>query len=153
MKPHYNLATSNRLFAPTINQIINMKKKDLQLEINNLENRIKRQLNDPNYDNPSQEWSTLPGPSCNYNKCSKLQGCGTECECFPYGWYGYRCIPKCCIRLDGYPPCDVLYKGQNVQCALPCHSFPIQCQQMYFNPYHKYQGGSNISPNYPGIHV
>ena len=150
---HYSKATSDRLYAPTASQILSLRKRDLEFKIRNLEKKIERAgIDDPNYSNPSQKWSTLPGPSCNYNKCSKIQGCGTECECMPYGWYGHRCIPKCCIGLDNYPPCDLIYKGEPVQCALPCHSFPIACHAAYYNPYHKYQGGSLISPNYPGFH-
>lgn len=147
---HYSKATEKRLYAPTVQQLKDVRKRDLEQKIQQLERTIKNR-DDPYYDNPSQKWSTLPGPSCNFNKCSKIQGCGTECECYPYGWYGHRCLPKCCLRLDGSPPCDHIYKGQMVQCALPCHTFPISCQQPYFNPYHKYQGGNAVSPNYPGF--
>lgn len=80
-----------------------------------------------------------PGPKCNWRKCSNKGGCGSECVCHPAGWYGWRCIPKCCIRADGSPPCRYLYKYP-VQCTLPCHTWPGLCQENYWNPYHVFQG-------------
>ena len=79
-----------------------------------------------------------PGPKCNWRKCSKLGGCGTECVCHPAGRYGWRCIPKCCIRADGYPPCRFIY-GYDVICTLPCSSWPGLCSQHNWNPYKQYQ--------------
>jgi hypothetical protein len=79
------------------------------------------------------------GPKCNWRKCSNKGGCGSECVCHPAGKYGWRCIPKCCIRADGSPPCRFVY-NYPVQCTLPCSSWPGLCQENYWNPYHVFQG-------------
>ena len=80
-----------------------------------------------------------PGPACNWRKCSNKGGCGSECVCHPAGKYGWRCIPKCCIRRDGYPPCRMIY-GYDVMCTLPCSTWPGLCQENFWNPYHTFQG-------------
>ena len=80
-----------------------------------------------------------PGPACNWRKCSNKGGCGSECVCHPAGKYGWRCIPKCCIRRDGYPPCRMIY-GYDVMCTLPCSTWPGLCQEYFWNPYHTFQG-------------
>lgn len=79
------------------------------------------------------------GPKCNWRKCSNKGGCGSDCVCHPAGKYGWRCIPKCCIRADGSPPCRFVY-NYPVQCTLPCSSWPGLCQENYWNPYHVFQG-------------
>ena len=95
-----------------------------------------------------------PGPACNWRKCSNKGGCGTECVCHPAGKYGWRCIPKCCIGRDGYPPCRFIY-DYDVMCTLPCSTWPGLCQENFWNPYHTYQGPyaypngqSNLKPLY-----
>jgi hypothetical protein len=91
-----------------------------------------------------------PGPACNWRTCSNKGGCGTECVCHPAGWYGWRCIPKCCIRRDGYPPCRFLYK-YDVNCTLPCHTWPGTCAENFFNPYHTYQGPYEYPKGQPNL--
>lgn len=98
-------------------------------------------------ENPSAKTLHVAGPQCNHAKCSKISGCGRHCVCHPYGWFGWRCIPKCCLGLPlekGYPalPCKELYKGYkgNIQCMLPGHTWPGPTGEHYWNPYHTYQG-------------
>lgn len=140
--PKYSKGTTSRLFAPSREFLLQKKQNGLEKKIRGLENAL--------YDNPSGEWSTLPGPSCNYNRCSNVQGCSDECVCIPYGGYGHRCIPKCCIRAGNSPPCAVQYPGQKIVCALPCDTYPTMCSEEAFNPYHQWQGPLSY-PNYPGF--
>ena len=140
---HYSKATLERLFAPSIESVNNFRNFILERDIDNLESKI--------YDNPSAEYETLPGPKCNYNRCSKHQDCGKDCECIDYGAFGHRCIPKCCIRLGNSAPCHIEHPGMKIQCALPCDSYPMFCTELAFNPYHKYQGGSLQYPKYGGF--
>lgn len=95
-------------------------------------------------------YGTPPGPACNWRKCSNKGGCGSECVCHPAGKYGWRCIPKCCIRADGYPPCRFIYK-YDVMCTLPCSGWPGLCQENYWNPYHTYQGPYEWPKGQPNI--
>ena len=85
------------------------------------------------------------------SRASLLQGCGNDCTCVDYGSYGWRCIPKCCIRAEGARPCRFEHPGQTIQCALPYGYYPMDFTEYAFNPYHKWQGGYKVSPNYPGI--
>lgn len=147
----YSTGTRDRLFAPTNETLREIHQKILQSDIKNLEKRIYLAEDESDYDNPSSEWEHLQGPKCNYNRCSNIQGCGSECTCLPYGWYGHRCIPNCCIRANGSPPCHIEYPNQVIQCALPCHSYPINCHDPTYNPYHKMQGGNGVYPKYPGF--
>lgn len=142
--PKYSKGTLSRLFAPSDEYLIQKKQKNLDQKLRDLETRV--------YDNPSKKWESLPGPSCNYNRCSNVQGCGSDCVCIPYGWYGYRCIPKCCIRADNSPPCHIQFPGQKIVCALPCGSYPGDCKQSAFNPYHQWQGALSY-PKYPGFDI
>jgi hypothetical protein len=139
---NYSTGTRDRLYAHTPESLDEIKRKLLKSKISQLEREI--------YDNPSSKWESLPGPKCNYNRCSNIQGCGSECTCIPYGRFGSRCIPNCCMRTNNSPPCSVVYPNTPIQCALPCETFPIACSELYFNPYHKWQGGNTVSPNYPG---
>lgn len=116
----------------------------------------------------------LPGPACNNLRCSKYSGSDIKdsgcCVCHPYGWYGWRYIPKCCFpRYYPEARCNELFingkknpclgaipdwpgckkKGDfgfdprckpKLQCALPCHSSPVLCQENFYNPYHQYIG-------------
>lgn len=91
-----------------------------------------------------------PGPACNWRKCSNKGGCGTECVCHPAGKYGWRCIPKCCIGRDGYPPCRHIYKYP-VVCTLPCSTWPGLCQENFWNPYHTYQGPLEYPKGQPNL--
>ena len=91
-----------------------------------------------------------PGPRCNWRKCSNKGGCGSECVCHPAGQYGWRCIPKCCIGRDGYPPCRQIY-NYPVMCTLPCSTWPGLCQENFWNPYHIYQGPLQSPANHPNL--
>lgn len=116
----------------------------------------------------------LPGPACNNLRCSKYSGSDIKdsgcCVCHPYGWYGWRYIPKCCFpRYHREARCNELYVNgkknpclgpipnwpgcrkpgdfgfdprckPKLQCALPCHTFPGLCQENFYNPYHQYIG-------------
>jgi hypothetical protein len=139
----YSKGTLDRLFAPSTETIRNLNLFMLERDIENLETEL--------YDNPSSKYESLPGPKCNYNRCSNIQGCSSECVCIPYGWYGHRCIPKCCIRAGNAGPCHIEHPGMKIQCALPCHTYPMFCNELAFNPYHKYQGGSLQFPKYGGF--
>ncbi len=97
-------------------------------------------------------YSGPPGPECNWRKCSNKGGCGSECLCHPAGQYGWRCIPKCCIGMDPRGTCKDIY--QQIQCTLPCSTWPGLCQGNFWNPYTTYQGPSayptrpNLFPAY-----
>ena len=148
---NYSLGTRDRLYAPTLQNILDLNRNLLKRDIEKLEKRLYDPESETNYDNPSSTWEHLQGPKCNYNRCSKIQGCGSECTCMMYGWYGHRCIPNCCIRANGAPPCHIEYPNQVIQCALPCHSYPTNCHDPTYNPYHKMQGGNGVYPKYPGF--
>ena len=117
-----NSALMTRLFKPLYPKINPVTDKNEELKY----------LHPSSYQGP-------PGPACNWRKCSNKGGCGPECHCHPAGKYGWRCIPKCCLGMDGYPPCRYLYKYP-VMCTLPCSQYPGQCQENFYNPYHIYQG-------------
>lgn len=124
----HTMPAIERLFAP-----LGPPKNDYDNRDSDSDSELSRDgLYPASYDGP-------PGPKCNWRKCSNKGGCGSECVCHPAGWYGWRCIPKCCIRADGSPPCRYLYKYP-VQCTLPCDTWPGLCQENYWNPYHVYQG-------------
>ena len=148
---HYSIGNRDRLFAPTRESIIAQNKFFLERDIELLEKQISISESKRTYDNPSSKWENLQGPKCNYNRCSKIQGCGPDCTCLPYGWHGHRCIPSCCIRADGAPPCHIDFPNTPVHCSLPCHSYPVNCHDPTYNPYHWYQGGSFQYPKYPGF--
>ena len=152
----FSRGTINRLYAPTHEQIDKLDRFFLEKDIENLQKRM--------YDGPSKYYLDGPG-NCNYQMCgsrslktkskkkraSRLQGCGEDCTCINYGWYGWRCIPNCCIRANNSKPCAIEHPGQTIQCALPCHYYPNDCHEYAYNPYHTFQGGYKVSPNYPGI--
>ena len=103
------------------------------------------------YDNPSGDWLRLPGPPCNWNKCNKQIGCGDCCVCLDYGWYGHRCMPRCCQQMDNITCKQQFPNVKQVQCILPPHAYPIEANDAYFMPYHKYQGGQWSYPKYGGF--
>jgi len=131
-----------RLFQPTSIQSNSRVDAQVARAITDIKEELKN-LYPSSYQGP-------PGPACNWRKCSNKGGCGTECVCHPAGWYGWRCIPKCCIGRDGYPPCRFLYK-YDVNCTLPCHTWPGTCAENFFNPYHTYQGPYEYPKGQPNL--
>ena len=113
-------------------------------------NPITDKAEESKYLSPSS-YGGPPGPACNWRKCSNKGGCGSECVCHPAGKYGWRCIPKCCIGVGGYPPCKSIYK-YDVTCTLPCSGWPGQCQENFWNPYHTYQGPNEYPSGQPNLY-